>query len=269
MTDIIRYEQGDGEDGRVVTITLNKPESRNALSTDLCDALVDAIRRADADAGVSCVILAAEGKSFCAGGNLKEIRAMTADAGMTPLAIERWYKRGIQRIPLAFQEISVPVIAAVNGHAIGAGNDLTLMCDIRIAGADAIFAESFLRVGIIPGDGGAWLLPRIIGEARAKQMLFTGEFIDADKALGYGLVSEVVADDELMDRARSLAKMVTGFPPQAIRKTKELVRDAGSITLRQNLDQAALYQGVLQQQDDHREAIDAILEKRAPAFSGR
>lgn len=188
---------------------------------------------------------------------------------MSPLQIEQWYKTGIQRIPLAMSDISVPVIAAVNGHAIGAGNDLATMCDIRIASEDAIFAESFLRVGLIPGDGGAWLLPRIIGQARANQMLFTGEFIDAQKALNYGLVSEVVANDDLLKRAYELADQVVALPPSAIRKTKELVRTAQSVTLKENLDEAALFQGVLQQLDDHREAIDAILEKRKPVFKGQ
>jgi enoyl-CoA hydratase/carnithine racemase len=194
---------------------------------------------------------------------------MTAEQNMSPLQIEQWYKTGIQRIPLAMSDISVPVIAAVNGHAIGAGNDLATMCDIRIASEDAIFAESFLRVGLIPGDGGAWLLPRIIGQARANQMLFTGEFIDAQKALNYGLVSEVVANDDLLKRAYELADQVVALPPSAIRKTKELVRTAQSVTLKENLDEAALFQGVLQQLDDHREAIDAILEKRKPVFQGR
>ena len=265
MTDVVLYEKKD----RIVTITLNKPETRNALSGDVVDALVKAVETADADEGVSCVVLAANGKSFCAGGNLKEIKAMTAEKGMSPLEIEQWYKTGIQRIPLAFSNISVPVICAVNGHAIGAGNDLTTMCDIRIAGEDAIFAESFLRVGIIPGDGGAWLLPRIIGQARANQMLFTGEFIDAAKALDYGLVSEVLPNDKLLERANELAEMVIGFPPLSIRKTKELVRTAQSVTLKENLDQAALFQGVLQQMEDHQEAIDAILEKRKPVFKGQ
>lgn len=265
MSDVVLYDKQD----RVVTITLNKPETRNALSTDLCEALVSAIKKADADESVSCVVLAANGKSFSSGGNLHEIRAMTAEQNMSPLQIEQWYKTGIQRIPLAMSDISVPVIAAVNGHAIGAGNDLATMCDIRIASEDAIFAESFLRVGLIPGDGGAWLLPRIIGQARANQMLFTGEFIDAQKALNYGLVSEVVANDALLKRAYELAELVVALPPSAIRKTKELVRTAQSVTLKENLDEAALFQGVLQQLDDHREAIDAILEKRKPVFKGK
>jgi len=264
MSDVILYDKQD----RVVTITLNKPETRNALSSDICGKLVAAIKRADEDSGVSCVVLAANGKSFCAGGNIKEIKAMTAEQKMSPMEIEAWYKTGIQQIPLAMENISVPVIAAVNGHAIGAGNDLTCMCDIRIASEDAIFAESFLRVGIIPGDGGAWLLPRIIGQARANQMLFTGEFIDAHKALDYGLVSEVVANDKLLARAHELAGQVAALPPLAIRKTKELLRAAQNQSLKENLDIAAIYQGVLQQMDDHQEAIEAILEKREPMFKG-
>lgn len=265
MTEIITLTKTDN----IATITLNSPDTRNALASDMCAALVSALKHADADKDISCVILAAAGKSFCAGGNIKEIRAMTADQKMTPLQIERWYKEGIQQIPLTMAAISVPVIAAVNGHAIGAGNDLATMCDIRIASDDAIFAESFLRVGIIPGDGGAWLLPRIIGAARANHMLFTGEFIDAQKALDYGLISEMVAGEKLMERAMELATQIASFPPMAIRKTKEIMRSAASATLQENLDTAAIYQGVLQQMDDHREAIDAILEKRKPIFKGQ
>lgn len=265
MTDIITFEKN----ANIATITLNSPDTRNALASDMCAALVAALKQADDDADISCIVLAAAGKSFCAGGNIKEIRAMTADQKMTPLQIEQWYKQGIQQIPLTMAAISVPVIAAINGHAIGAGNDLACMCDIRIASDDAIFAESFLRVGIIPGDGGAWLLPRIIGTARANHMLFTGEFIDAQKAYDYGLISEVVSGDKLLERAQELAQQVASFPPMAIRKTKELMRSAASSSLKENLDTAAIYQGVLQQMDDHREAIDAILEKRKPNFKGQ
>jgi enoyl-CoA hydratase/carnithine racemase len=265
MTDAVIYQKND----RIVTITMNRPETRNALARDLVEGLVDAMQRADGDEGVSCVILAANGKSFSAGGNLQELKALTAEQHLSPVEIEAWYKTGIQRIPLTMAEITVPVIAAVNGHAIGAGNDLATMCDIRIAGEDAIFAESFLRVGLIPGDGGGWLLPRIIGHARASQMLFTGEFIDAAKALDYGLVSEVVANDRLMARAQELADMVIALPPLAIRKTKQLLRASQHQTIRENLDMAAIFQGVLQQLDDHREAIDAIVEKRKPMFTGK
>lgn len=256
-------------DGRIATLTLNRPETRNALSEEVIGALVAALEVADGDPDVDCVILTGAGPGFCSGGNIKQIKALTAEQHMSPMQLENWYKTQIQRIPLTMERISVPVIAAIRGHAIGAGCDLACMADIRIAADDAVFAESFLRVGIIPGDGGAWLLPRIVGLAKASQMMLTGEFIDATKAERYGLVSEVVPGDTLMARAMELAQMVAQFPPAAIRKTKRLIKDARDVSLAEHLDQAAIWQGVLQQMDDHREAIDAILEKRAPRFQGK
>lgn len=256
-------------DGRIATITLNRPETRNALAEEVIGALVATLEAADADPDIDCVVLTGEGPGFCSGGNIKQIKALTAEQHMSPMELETWYKTQIQRIPLAMERLSVPVIAAICGHAIGAGCDLACMADIRIAADDAVFAESFLRVGIIPGDGGAWLLPRIVGVAKATQMMLTGEFIDAAKAERYGLVSEVVPGEALLPRAMELARMVAQFPPSAIRKTKRLIKDARDVTLAEHLDQAAIWQGVLQQMDDHREAIDAILEKRPPRFQGK
>ena len=263
MTDPILYEQS----GRVVTITLNRPDMRNPLAEDVIAALIAALLRADADAGVSCVVLTGAGTSFCAGGNLNEIRKLSAEK--TPLQIADWYRTGIQQIPLTFEKISVPVIAAVNGHAIGAGCDLACMADIRICGESARFAESFLRVGIIPGDGGAWLLPRVIGYARAMHMLLTAEGVAPERALDWGLVTEVVADDALMPRAAALAEAVAAQPPGALREAKRLMRQAQAQTLADSLAEAAVMQGVLQQTDDHKEAVSAILEKRKPSFEGR
>lgn len=254
---------------RIATIALNRPETRNALSEEVIAALVLALETADSDPAIDCVILTGEGPGFCSGGNIKQIKALTAEQHMSPMELETWYKTQIQRIPLTMDRMSVPVIAAVRGHAIGAGCDLACMADIRIAADDAVFAESFLRVGIIPGDGGAWLLPRIIGMAKASQMMLTGEFIDANTAERYGLVSEIVPVASLMERAQALAHKVAQYPPSAIRKTKRLIKDARDVSLAEHLDQAAIWQGVLQQMDDHREAIDAILEKRLPRFQGK
>lgn len=254
--------------GRIATITLNRPQTRNALAEEVITGLIAALERAEADKNVDCVILTGAGESFCSGGNLRDLKALTVEQGMGPLELEQWYRQFIQRIPLVMDQLSVPVIAAVNGHAIGAGCDLTTMCDIRIASTNAVFAESFLRAGLIPGDGGAWLLPRTIGMARASQMLLTGEFVAADKALAYGLVSEVVAADALMARARAIAQMIAAHPPVATRKAKRLLKDAREMSLATHLDQAAIWQGALQSMDDHLEAIDALLEKRAPVFKG-
>ena len=261
MTDAVLYESAD----RIAHITLNQPETRNALSDDVVPALIEALLRADEDEDVSCVVLTGAGKGFSAGGNLNEIRKISEEN--SALEIAEWYRTGIQRIPLTFERLSVPVIAAVNGHAIGAGCDLATMCDIRICGESASFAESFVRVGLIPGDGGAWLLPRTIGLPRAMHMLLTSEAVGAKKALDWGLVTEVVPDGELLDRAGQIAATIAAQPPAALRKAKRLMLDARATALDANLEHAALLQGVLQKSPDHLEAVMAILEKRKPSFS--
>lgn len=261
--DPVLYETAD----RVARIKLNRPDTRNALSDDVVPALIGALHRADDDRGISCVILTGAGRSFSAGGDLKEIRQLSAENDEAQIA--DWYRNGIQRIPLTFAALTVPVIAAVNGHAIGAGCDLATMCDIRIAGASATFAESFVRVGLIPGDGGAWLLPRIVGHARAMHMLLTSEAVDARTAQDWGLVTDVVADDALADRASAIAATIAAQPPETLRNAKRLMLRARDQTLAENLEEAAVLQGKLQQTADHREAVAAILEKRKPAFGDR
>ncbi len=255
-------------EGSIATVTLNRDNSRNSLTDEVVDGLLDAMAEAEGDPTISCVILTGAGKAFSSGGNLKDIGAMTAQQKMTPLDIEQWYKNGIQRMPMMMEQLTVPVIAAVNGPAIGAGNDLATMCDMRIASTKAVFAESFLKVGIIPGDGGAWFLPRVIGYARAAEMLYTAEAIDAEKALAWGLVSQVVEPDELLAAANALAAKVVANPPYTLRKGKEIMLSAQRVSLEDSLAKAATTQGVLQQMQDHQEAVNAILEKRKPSFKG-
>ena len=170
-------------------------------------------------------ILAAEGKAFCAGGNVKDMHAGKGLFDGNSAKARRNYRYGIQRIPMAFTRLDVPIIAAVNGFAIGAGCDLACMCDIRIAGETAQFAESFVKLGIIPGDGGAWLLPRVVGMSRASEMAFTGDMVDANAALAMGLVSRVVPDDKLMEEAMRIAGRIAANPPQVLRWTKRLLRE--------------------------------------------
>lgn len=265
MAEPVLYQQ----DGRIAHIVLNRPDTRNALSLDVVEGLVSALERAHGDEAVSCVVLSGAGKGFCSGGNLQEIRAMTADQHMSEAEIENWYHSGIQRIPLTLNSIDVVTIAAVHGHAIGAGCDLAAMCDLRIASEDASFAESFLRVGIIPGDGGGWFLPRLIGMARTREMLFTAAGIKAGKALDWGLVNKVVPGENLIPAAFAIAREIAGLPPGALRKAKQLMRTVEETGLPEHLLNAAAAQGQLQQLDDHREAIDAIVEKRAPQFKGQ
>ena len=262
MSKSVLYEQDD----RIVKITLNRPDTRNALSGDIIEGLVEYIQKADKDKNVGCVILTGAGKSFSSGGNLQEIKDMTTKDQMTQAQLENWYRFGIQKIPLTMNSIDVPVIAAVNGHAIGAGNDLCTMCDIRIAGEDAKFSESFLRIGIIPGDGGSWFLPKIIGLARANEMILTCDVLDAKKALDWGLVSKVVPNENLIVEAQQLAKKIATQPPEASRRAKRLLRMSQNVPLQDALEMAASQQSMLQQLDDHREAIDALLEKRKPNY---
>ena len=262
MSKSVLYEQDD----RIVKITLNRPDTRNALSGDIIEGLVEYIQKADKDKNVGCVILTGAGKSFSSGGNLQEIKDMTTKDQMTQAQLEDWYRFGIQKIPLTMNSIDVPVVAAVNGHAIGAGNDLCTMCDIRIAGEDAKFSESFLRIGIIPGDGGSWFLPKIIGLARANEMILTCDVLDANKALDWGLVSKVVPNENLIVEAQQLAKKIATQPPEASRRAKRLLRMSQNVPLQDALEMAASQQSMLQQLDDHREAIDALLEKRKPNY---
>ena len=262
MVKSVLYEQDD----RIVKITLNRPDTRNALSGDIIEGLVEYLQKADKDKNVGCVILTGAGKSFSSGGNLQEIKDMTTKDQMTQAQLEDWYRFGIQKIPLTMNSIDVPVVAAVNGHAIGAGNDLCTMCDIRIAGEDAKFSESFLRIGIIPGDGGSWFLPKIIGLARANEMILTCDVLDANKALDWGLVSKVVPNENLIVEAQQLAKKIASQPPEASRRAKRLLRMSQNVPLQDALEMAASQQSMLQQLDDHREAIDALLEKRKPNY---
>jgi enoyl-CoA hydratase/carnithine racemase len=181
MSESGTYQQ----DGGVVTLTLNEPDTRNALSPAIVDALVAHCSRINQDMSVSCVILTGAGESFSSGGNVKEMRDRTGLFGGIAAEIRRGYHHGIQKIPIAMYDIEVPAVAAVNGFPIGAGCDLSLGATSAIAADDAQFAESFMRVWLVSGDGGAWFLPRVVGLSRAYEMTFTGNFIKADQALAW------------------------------------------------------------------------------------
>ena len=264
MSDSVKYEQ----DGAVVTLTLNEPATRNAISPEIVDALVAHCARINLDMSVSCVIVTGAGESFSSGGNVKEMRDRTGLFAGIPVEIRRGYQHGIQKIPMAMYDLEVPAIAAVNGFAVGAGCDLSLMCDIRIAADNAQFAESFMRVGLVSGDGGAWFLPRIVGLSRAYEMTFTGNFVKADQALAWGLASQVVPKENLIDEARKLALQIAAQPPHSLRMCKKLVRDAGAIALPTHLEMAASMQALVQHTADQHEAVRAFLDKRKPEFKG-
>lgn len=266
MTEALKYEQQE----HVVILTLNDPERRNALTgEEMFSAFERAVERMNADLGVRAAVLTGAGTAFCSGGNVADMREKKGMFGGPPHQIAEQYRAGIQRIPLALARLEVPIIAAVNGPAIGAGCDLACMCDIRIASEKAVFAESFLKVGIVPGDGGAWLLSRIVGYSRAAEMAFTGDSWDAKGAKEIGLVSRVVAPEQLMSEAVALANRIAKNPPHVLRWTKRLLRESQHARLDTILEMSAAYQALAHHTADHTEAVAAMFEKRPPRFEGK
>ncbi|WP_261843124.1 enoyl-CoA hydratase-related protein [Aliamphritea ceti] len=246
---------------RVATMTFNRHDLRNALTgSNLIDDIVntaDWVNRAD---DVSVLVITGAGSAFSAGGNIRDMAERGGDfAGDVAECAER-YRRGIQRIPLAMQNIEVPVIAAVNGPAIGAGFDLANMADIRIASSKAKFGETFLNLGIIPGDGGAWLMQRLIGYQRAFELTMTGRVIDATEALELGIVMQVTEPDSLLDETILLAKRMAAQPPKATRLTKRLMKTAQRMELKDFLDYCACFQGMCHNEPEHLEAVNRMLE---------
>jgi enoyl-CoA hydratase/carnithine racemase len=266
VPDMLKFEQR----GHTVILTLDDPATRNALSgEEIFGEFEQAVARINGDLGIRAAILTGAGTAFCSGGNVRNMREKKGMFGGTPQEIANHYRTGIQRIPRALFQLDVPLIAAVNGPAIGAGCDLACMCDIRLASQDAIFAESFVKVGIIPGDGGAWFLPRAIGYSRAAEMAFTGDPWNAQAALEAGLVSKVFPPDRLMAEALALADRIAVNPPQVVRWTKRLLRESLHAQLDTILELSANYQALAHHTSDHTEALAAMLEKRTPKFEGK
>ncbi|NDA46515.1 MAG: enoyl-CoA hydratase [Alphaproteobacteria bacterium] len=256
--------------GSVAVLSLNDPASRNPLTPGLVTALCEFLAGANADKSLHCIVLTGMGKGFCTGGNIKDMRDGTDPmyAG-SPNDMQEGYRQGVQAIPKLFNTLDVPVIAAVNGDAIGAGCDLACMCDIRIGSTQAKFSESFVRVGIVSGDGGAWLLPRIIGLPRALEMALTCRVIDAQQALDWGLVTHVVPAEDLIAKALEMAQTIASFPPRSMRLNKRLILRSQAMTLEGSLELSAAFQALVQTTQDQKEAVNALLEKRPAKYIGR
>lgn len=243
-------------DGPIRTWTINLPSVGNAITgKDVISAIEAAVDSANADTDVRAVILTGEGKIFSAGGNVKEMADQTGMFGISALDQRHAYVDGVQRIPRALSRLEVPLIGAINGAAIGAGCDLALMCDIRIASERASFAESFVQLGLIPGDGGTWFLQRVIGYQRAAEMTFTGDRIDAATALEWGLVTSVVPHDELLPRARELAERIAKNPPHSLRMAKRLLQESRTGSLESTLGMAAAMQPLAHRDPEHLQRI--------------
>lgn len=253
----------------IVTLVLDDPKARNALTdATMLESFLEALARAEADDEVRVIILTGAGPTFSSGGNVKAMGRRYGINDPSHARTRQNYRRGIQRIPLMMEQMETPIIAAINGHAIGAGLDLALLCDIRIAASTAQFAESFIRLGIIPGDGGAWLLPRIVGFAKASELALTGDMIGADEAERIGLISRQTSPESLMEAALQLAQKLAAQSPHALRMTRRLLREAQRMTLSQTLELSAAYQALAHSTEDHAEAVEAFLEKRSPVYKG-
>jgi len=250
------------EEAGVLTITLNRPDVLNALNREVHAAIFDALERAKSDESVRAVVLTGAGRGFCVGQDLQEFAAGAGDVAQN---LRENYHRNV----LAIRALEKPVIAAVNGAAAGAGMSLALACDVRIASRSASFVPAFIKIGLIPDSGGTWLVRRLLGAGRAFEWLTTGRRLGADEARDWGLVSEVVEDDELPERMHEVAALYAAMPTRAVWQTKRLLDRAETSTFEEQLELEAATQAAMTQTHDFREGVAAFLEKREPRFSGR
>lgn len=255
--------------GPIALLTLNRPDAMNALGEPGDgEQVAAACAEVNADRSIRCAILTGAGKAFSAGGNVKAMQNRTGAFGGDPATVRTGYKTNVHRIVDALFNLETPLIAAVNGAAIGLGCDVACMADIRISSETAKFGVTFLKLGLIPGDGGAWLLPRVVGFSRACELLFTGDVIDAKTALEWGLVSRVVPGDQLLEQAQELASRIAKQAPTAVRLAKTLLRQGQTSSYQAVMEMSAAAQALMHHTRDHVEGVAAILEKREPVFTG-
>ena len=254
---------------RVAVLTFQRDDVRNALTgTSLAEDIINTVKWVNGEDRVSVLVITGAGSAFSSGGNVKEMQSQSGIFGGSPVQVQDQYRRGIQQIPLVLHKAEVPVIAAVNGPAIGAGFDLANMCDMRIASTRAKVGETFINLGITPGDGGAWFMQRLIGYQRAAELSFTGRVVEAAEALTLGIFLEVVEPEELMPRVMELARLIASKPPVTLRLTKRMMKLAQRSDLPDFLDLCACFQSFAHHTDDHIEAVNAFLDKREPRYKG-
>ena len=251
----------------ILLIQLSRPEVSNAINYDMVDALVSTFTTAEQDTLVRAVVLTGEGKNFCSGGDIKNMLNKSDMFQGDNDELRRRYEQGIQRISKSLESFSKPLIAAVNGAAAGAGCDIACMCDMRIGTADTKFLENFVKVGLVPGDGGSFFLQRIVGFAKAMEMTLTGRTVQGDEAQRIGLLNQLTTSEKLLEVAVSLAEQLASLPAAALQMSKKALKISYLHDLNTSLDLLAAYQGIAQRTDDHFEAISAIKENRNPVFN--
>ena len=252
----IRHEEG------VTTVTLARPETRNVLTDeDMLEELLDAIDEAESAPETSVLVLDAEGPAFSGGGNVKQMAARSGIFAGNAAQVTEAYRGSIQQLTRFMATTDLVTIAAVNGPAIGAGFDLVLGCDLRIGSPKALFAHTFIEMGIVPGDGGVWLLPRVVGWQRAAEMAFTARTLDAEEAVRLDVLLEVVPEDELPIRVKSLARTIASKPKPALVLAKRLLRQARSMDLDGFLELSAAFQAAAHSTPEHEKAISSYLSR--------
>lgn len=245
-----------------VRLTLSNVDRCNAITEEMINGIEQAVERVNQDKSIKLVLLTGAGEYFCAGGDVRQMCQREGMFSGSPEQISQAYQAGIQRIPLALQELEVPLIASVNGPAVGAGFDMVLMCDIAIAANTARFAESFIQIGLISGDGGAWHLPRRVGFSRAAELTFTGDAIDAQQALAWGIISRVVERDQLEVETAALISRIVCHPRAVLCAGKKLLRDSTQQTLPEALIAAAGIQGKLHHAPEHHQRLAEFFARK-------
>ena len=248
----------------IAVITLNRPEARNAFSPEMIGLWREYLEKAKKDDSVNVVIVTGTGDTFCSGGDIRDM----AEGKLRSWDMKKFLWEGVHRIIFALEDMDKPVIAAVNGAAMGAGMDMAIMCDMRVCSDRARFSESYIMMGLAPGDGGAWFLPRLVGTSKALELLLTADVLGAEEALSLGIVNRVVHHEKLMAETMRLAGKIAEKPPLAVRMTKRAVCQGTTSTLRAHLDYISSQMSLLSETQDHTEAARAFLEKRKPVFTG-
>lgn len=249
-------------------ITLSNEAQMNAITTDMIESLTTVLFHADFDKEIRIVVITGKGKNFCAGGDIKAMEEKSGMFAGESNELRARYQAGIQRIPQAIENLSVPVIAMVNGAAVGAGCDLSMMCDLRVGCENSKFAETFTRLGLVPGDGGTFFLQRVVGYSKAMQMFLTGKMFQGQEAMDFGLLNFLVEAKDLEIETTKLADQVASHAPIAQRLTKKAMKASYLHDLQTSLDLLASFQGITQRTADHFEALKAFKEKRPSEFSG-
>ena len=261
--DDLQYHVTDG----VAWIRLNRPKSKNAFTIAMIDEWVRRLEEASNDPAVGAIAVAGNGGSFCAGGDLSLIDNFNGEKSARAWKSLLWDH--VHKVALTLETIDKPVIAAIAGSAVGAGMDMALMCDMRFASKSAKFCEGYIRIGAVPGDGGCYYLPRLVGVGKALELLLSGEFLDADEALRIGLVNRVYEDSELETETQKFAARLASLSPIALRTIKRATYQSLRMDLRSSLDLLSSHMGVVQTTEDAAEALKAFREQRAPKFKGR